>query len=74
MNLLLVIAGFAGIAVIDIPGLIKKKLWRDLAIYMAVFLPVLGLAVLAALGIKVPSPIKAIQGFYRDVLHLSFKT
>ncbi|WP_195376844.1 hypothetical protein [Anaerotruncus rubiinfantis] len=73
MNLLFVCFAFAGIAAIDLPGMIKKKRWRNLIIYGVIFLLVLLLGLLIALDIKVPSPIKAIQMFYRDVLGLSFK-
>jgi len=73
MNLLLVFMAFAGIAALDLPGMVKNKRWRDLAVYSAIFLLVLGLGTLMALGVEIPSPIKAIQAFYRDVLHLSFK-
>jgi len=72
VNLLLVLIGFAGIAAVNLPGLIKKKQRRDLAVYSVVFVLVLALGVLAALGVDIPSPIKAIQAFYRDVLHLTF--
>lgn len=72
MNLLLVLSGFALIAGIDLPGLVKKQLWHDLVIYAVMFLLVLLLALLVVLDVKVPSPILAIQAFYRDVLHLSF--
>ncbi len=73
MNILLVLSCFAGVAALDLPAMIKGKLWRELFIYSAIFLLVLALAVLVAQGVKVPSPIKAAQAFYRDVLHLSFK-
>jgi predicted MFS family arabinose efflux permease len=73
MNLLMVFFGFAGIAALDLPGMIKNRLWRDLAIYLVIFVLVLTLAALMALGVEVPSPIKMIQVLYRDVLHLSFK-
>jgi len=72
MKILLVLCCFAGIAAIDLPVMIKNKLWRDIALYSAIFLPVLILTVLVAQGVEVPSPIKAIQTFYRDILHLSF--
>lgn len=73
MNLVLVFLAFAGIGVADLPEMVKNKRWRDLAIYCVIFLLVLTLGVLIAVGVKIPSPIKAIQAFYRDVLHLSFK-
>lgn len=74
MNLLLVIMGFAGIAALDLPDMVKNKRWRDLTVYSVIFLLVLVLGVLLASGVKVPSPIKAIQAFYRDILSLSFET
>jgi hypothetical protein len=73
LNLILVFSYFFGIAVIDLPGMIKKKEWRDLILYALIFLLVFALAVTITLGVDVPSPIKAIQAFLRDVLHLSFK-
>lgn len=73
MNLFLVIISFAAIAAIELPGMVKKKQWRDVVLYSIVFVPVLALAVLMAFDMKIPSPIKAIQTFYRDVLGLSFK-
>ena len=73
MNLLLVLMAFSGIAAIDVPGLVKDKRWHDLTVYSILFLLVLVLGILVALDVKVPSPIKAIQAFYRDILHLSFK-
>lgn len=73
MKLLLCFAGFAAIAAADLPGLIKNKQRRELAIYVAVFFLVLAFAVLVMLDINISSPVKMIQSFYRDVLHLSFK-
>ncbi len=73
MNLLLVLAGMAIIAAINLPGLIKNRQWHDLTVYTVIFLLVLTLAVLMAVGVRLPSPIKAAQKFYQDVLHLSFK-
>jgi len=74
MNLLFVLLGFAGIAACNLPELIKDKQWRDLIIYSILFTLVFTIAVLMALDITIPSPIKAIQAFFRDVLHLSFKS
>lgn len=74
MNLLLVIMVFTGTAAFDLPSMIKNKRWYDLTVYSILFLCVLVLGVLMASGIKIPSPIKAAQAFYRDILGLSFKT
>ena len=73
MNLFFVVIAFAGIAALDLPDMVKNERWRDLIVYSVIFLLVLVLGVLMALDVQVPSPIKAVQAFYRDVLHLSFK-
>jgi len=74
MKLLMCLAGLAAIAAVDFPKIIKQKQRRELTIYMAIFLLVLALAVFVSLDTNIPSPVKMIQSFYRDVLHLSFKT
>ncbi|GIO36314.1 hypothetical protein J41TS12_11750 [Paenibacillus antibioticophila] len=73
MKVLLVIIAFFGIAAVDLPDMIRNKQWRNLAIYSAIFLSVFTFGILVASDITVPSPIKAIQVIYRDVLGLSFK-
>lgn len=73
MKLLICFAGFAVIAASDLPKLIKQKQRRELIIYALIFLLVLAFAVLVVLDVKMPSVIKMVQSFYRDVLHLSFK-
>lgn len=73
MKLTLVLIGFAAIAAVNLPGMVKEKLWKELVKYLAVYLAVLLPAVLIALGVHVPSPIKGLMWLYRDVLHLSFK-
>ncbi len=73
MNLLLVIIAFAAIAALDLPQMVKNKRWRDLSIYAGIFVLVFALGVLVALGVEIPSPIKAAQAFYRDLLGISFK-
>jgi hypothetical protein len=64
---------FAAIAAIDVPKIVRGKRWRELIMYALVFLPVFALGIVLSTGTVIPSPIKTIQSFYRDVLHLSFK-
>ena len=73
MKVLLIIIAFTAIAAIDVPDMTKNKKWRELIIYSVIFLLIFALGVAVALDVKIPSPIKAIQAFYRDVLGLSFK-
>jgi hypothetical protein len=73
MSLLFVLCGFAAIALVDLPGMIRSKRWRELLFYCVLFLLILALGVAMGLGVKIPSPIKGVQSFYQNFLHLSFK-
>ena len=73
MKFLMCFAGFAVIAVKDLPCLIKAKQWVELSKYVVIFLLLLAFAVFVMLDVINPSPVKMMQTFYRDVLHLSFK-
>lgn len=73
MNLLLVCAAFVFIAVLEVPYMIKHKQWYNLTVYSVLFLLIFAIGVLVALGVTIPSPIKAAQEFYKNVLGLSFK-
>ncbi len=73
MKVLLVCLAFAVIGAIDLPDMIRNKRLQDLTAYSIFFVLVLALGLLIAAGVKVPSPIKAIQAFYQNVLGLAFK-
>ena len=73
MKLLFCFAGLAVVAAKDLPCLIKAKQWEELIKYVFIFLLVLAFGVLVMLDDNSPSPVKIMQSFYRDVLHLSFK-
>lgn len=72
MILLLLIA-FVLIALLDLPKLIQKKLWKDTVIYLLFFTFAFTIAFLQVIGIHIPSPIKGIQYVISDILHLSYK-
>ena len=72
MKLIMCFAAFAAIAAADLPAIIKAKQWTEFAKYAFVFLLVLVFAMFVLLDTNAPSPIKMLQTFYRDVLHLSF--
>ncbi|NCB73952.1 MAG: hypothetical protein EOM51_04295 [Clostridia bacterium] len=73
MKYFLCLAGFAVVAALDFPTLIKSKKRRELAIYSAIFIMVLAFAVLVVADGTMKSTIQVIKPFYRDILHLSFK-
>ncbi|PYG86899.1 hypothetical protein LY28_02519 [Ruminiclostridium sufflavum DSM 19573] len=74
MNLLLVCIAFICIAALEVPYMVKNKQWYSLTVYSVLLVSVFVLGALVASGIKVPSPIKAAQAFYKDILGLSFKS
>ncbi|MBP8640832.1 MAG: hypothetical protein KBI01_08050 [Oscillospiraceae bacterium] len=73
MKLIMCFAAFAAIAAADLPSIIKAKQWVELAKYAFVFLLTFTFAVFVLLDTNTSSPIKLLQTFYSDVLHLSFK-
>jgi len=73
MKYLLCLAGFAIVAALDFPSLIKSKKRRELAFYSAIFILVLAFAIMVVADGTMKSTIQMIKPFYRDILHLSFK-
>ncbi len=70
--ILLLLVSFAGIALLDVPKLIKSKEWKDLAVYSFFFIGAFTLCVLHTFGIDMPSPIKGIQYVIKDLLHMKY--
>lgn len=73
MNIVLTVLAFAAIATYEMPPLIRKKEWKEFSVFMVLFVIAFTVAVLLALGIKVPSPIDGVIYLVRDVLHISYK-
>ena len=69
----LLIMVFVGIALFEVPGLIKKKHWRELIAFSLFLLLAFILTLLQTIGVKIPSPMKSIQYLVKDLLHLSYK-
>lgn len=66
----LLIVLFIGIILFEAPGLVKKKMWRELAAF-AVYLAIgMGLSIPQALGVKLPNPTRAIEALFKPILEL----
>ena len=70
--LFLVFIVFAFAALINVPGLIRDKRWKDLYVYSGIFVIALTLSTLMAVGVEIPSPIKSIEYLLEKVVHLTY--
>ncbi|NPV71553.1 MAG: hypothetical protein HPY55_13090 [Firmicutes bacterium] len=66
----LLIALFAGIVLFEVPGLVKKKMWRELAAFSIYLLIGMALSIPQALGVRLPNPTKAIEALFRPLSEL----
>ncbi len=61
---------FIGIILFEVPGLVKKKMWRELAAF-SVFLAIgMALSIPQALGATLPNPMKAIEALFGPLAEL----
>ncbi|MFZ5646679.1 MAG: hypothetical protein ACOY30_03560 [Bacillota bacterium] len=69
MVILLVLA-FMAIILIEVPGLVKKKMWRELAAFSVYLWIGMGLSIPQVLGVKLPNPTKAIEALFKPFSEL----
>jgi hypothetical protein len=73
MNIVIVIVlVYAFVALVEVPGLIRKKYRRELAAFSFFMIAAFLLNSLQALGVKIPSPITGIVYIIKDVLHINY--
>jgi hypothetical protein len=70
--IVLIIVIFALMALSDFPSLIKGKKWYEVSVLSGLYIIVFALAALQTVGVTLPSPIKGIQSFITNVLHLAY--
>ncbi|MDN5347469.1 MAG: hypothetical protein PWP65_1033 [Clostridia bacterium] len=68
--IVLLILLFAGIILFEVPGLVKKKMWRELAAFLAYLLIGMALSIPQVLGVKLPNPTKAIEALIKPISEL----
>ncbi|MBO8137252.1 MAG: hypothetical protein H0Z40_03850 [Desulfotomaculum sp.] len=64
MNAVLLIIVYTAIISIEVPGLIKKKLWRELAVFSFLMLVGMIFGFGVALDLPVPNPISALEAVF----------
>lgn len=70
--MLIVVIIYIAVAIIQIPGLVKKKLWKDLVVFSLFYIAAVVLSSLFALGVEIPSPMKGVQYVIEDVFGLKY--
>ena len=64
---------FLILALIDVPGLIRKRDWKLLSVYGVLFVSSLTLAVLRFMDIDVPNPLIGVYNITGNWLGLGYK-
>ncbi len=68
--IVLLIIVFIGIVLLEVPGLIKQKMWRELAAFSFYLFIGMALSIPQVLGIILPNPSKAIEVLIKPVSEL----
>ena len=71
MTFFLIVA-FIILGLIDIPRLVEQKWRKELVGLILLLVLTLGMSLMYAWGIKIPSPIKGAAFIIREVLHLGY--
>lgn len=63
---------YAFIFIINVPGIIKRKEWRELAAFSIMYAIAFALGLMYVLDIPIPSPMKALQHLFVDILGIEY--
>ncbi len=72
MKLLGLLVVFTGIILIDVPGLIKGKKWRELAIHVVFLVFGVGMAAAVIMNITLPNPANVIKFIFTPLSNAMF--
>jgi len=67
---ILLVVAFLLIVVLEAPGLVRQKAWRELAAFSFFLALGFALALPQVLGLEIPSPNKAIEALFKPVSDL----
>lgn len=59
-------------ALYDVAEILNKKQWRELSVFVILFVSVLTIAILQIIHINIPSPIKGIETLIQDILKIGY--
>lgn len=63
---------YALIILINVPGLIKRREWRELTVFFVFYVIAFALGLMYVLDIPIPSPMKGLQYLISDKLGLKY--
>ncbi|MCL6635943.1 MAG: hypothetical protein K6T29_09300 [Peptococcaceae bacterium] len=66
--LAVVFIAYALIVLFEVPGLVKKRMWRELAVFSLYWTVALTLSVPQVLQVELPNPNKAIEALFRPLV------
>ena len=58
---------FAGMAFVDLPDTIRRQNWREMTVYLLIFIAALVMAILITSGVKIPSALDALNNLFEKV-------
>lgn len=64
---ILLVLAFLIMVLLEVPGLVKKKAWRELTAFSFFLILAFALALPQVLGLEVPNPSDAIEALYMPV-------
>ena len=65
--IVLLVAAFVIVIWLEVPGLIKKKYWRELIAYSVLMTLAFVVCLLYALHVNIPNPVKNTQYYIKDL-------
>jgi len=63
---------YALIFIINVPGLVKRKEWRELTFFTILYIIAFTLGLLYVLDVHIPSPMKGLQYLIVEVLGIKY--
>lgn len=70
--IILLIAGFICIILYEVPGLLKNKSYKELAVFSFLISLAFFMSLMQILKIEIPNPVRDTQYLVKDLLNLSY--
>ncbi len=61
MSVVLLVLAFAAIVAYEVPGIIRRREWGELVLFLVLVLFGFAVSFLQAIGVRVPNPVRGIE-------------